>query len=139
MMLCLSEIQAIVPMGLVALAEASDAGTAGNQYLLMLAVGSLAAVIVYLHKSNQNAALEKDRADQLRFNTFVTHHEQLVSKINEERDRMTDERIARITMLIKLVADNSVAIERSATATNSLTEMIRERVSPLSQNDLHQK
>lgn len=107
------------------------AGTAANQYYLLVAIGTLAAVTVYQHKANQAAEKSRADADVLRFNRFTEHHEELIKKIDEERAVMTQERIGRIEMLMSLVSQNAVANEKQAAAINGLTSLIRERISPL--------
>lgn len=108
-----------------------EAGTAANQYYLLVAIATLAGVTVYQHKANQAAEKARATADVARFDRFTQHHEELIKKIDEERGVMTQERIGRIEMLVSLVSQNAVANEKQAAAINGLSTLIRERISPL--------
>lgn len=105
-------------------------GTETNQNILFVAISALASVTIYLHRSNQVAAAKKDLADTTRFNSFVKHHEELIHKIDEERNSMTSERLNRISMLVDMVSANAVANEKQAAALNHLSQIIAERITP---------
>jgi predicted secreted Zn-dependent protease len=105
-------------------------GTESNQHYMIAAIVALTGTIIYLHKSNQTESKLRAKSEDDRFIAFVSHHEQLIGKIDLERSAMTAERTARIASLMLLIKENAVANEHQASATRELTEMIRERITP---------
>jgi hypothetical protein len=91
----------------------SAVGTSSNQVLLGMLVVVLIFVVIYLGR-------KQDKANAAAMERQI----KLDLKIDEERQAFSTERKARIESLMKILAENSVALNRTSTAESSMSTSV---------------
>lgn len=99
-------------------------GTSSNQVLLGALVVALIIVVVYMGKKQEKNIASQTAKYESMLLSMETKYTQSCDRMDEERTKFGEERVRRIDSLMRLMAENTVALNRTATAEVAMSNAV---------------
>lgn len=99
-------------------------GTSSNQVLLGMLVVTLIIIVIYLGRKQERTAAETAKQTLEQHTEATKKYDMVMATMQAERQAFGEERRARIESLMKLLTDNSVALNRTAQAEQAMATAV---------------